>query len=152
MIALLPILKNAMAHAHPALVHFPIALLLTGAGLEAFGAARGRAGRSATARVLLGFGAPAALLAIASGLLLFHPGDFQGRTLQVVRLHRAFGLSTAAVAIAALLAGGIQPDPGPAGRRLRVYRLLYFTAAVMVGLTGHYGGWVVFGWGAVWPS
>ena len=149
---LLRLLRTAIAHWHPAFVHFPVALILAGAGLEAFRIARRRPGRSPAARMLLALGASAALLAVVSGLLLFHPQEFQGRTLQVARIHRLLGLSTATVALSALIAGGIHREPGPSGRRLMLYRALYFAAAALVGLTGHYGGWIVFGWGAVWPS
>jgi hypothetical protein len=99
---------------------------------------------------LLVFGVLGAVAAAFSGLLLFHPSDFQGRTLEVARVHRALGLATATVALAALVAGGITGNPGPVRGRLRVYRILYYLAAALAGLAGHYGGWIVFGWGRVW--
>jgi uncharacterized membrane protein len=152
MTGVLPALRITFAHFHPALVHFPVALLLAGAGMEAFQIVRRCAGRSPVGRVLLGLGAPAALLAVSSGLLLFRPQEVLGRTLEVALIHRFLGLATATAAVCAFFAGGIQRDPGPGGRRLMAYRVLYFTAAVLVGLTGHYGGWIVFGWGKVWPN
>jgi hypothetical protein len=91
-----------------------------------------------------------AAVAAVSGLLLFHPEDFRGRTLDVARVHRVLGLAAVAAALATAVAGGLSRHPGPIGGRLWSYRLLYCLAAGFAGLAGHYGGWVVFGWGRVW--
>ncbi len=143
-------LRNALGHFHPALVHFPIALLLTGAALEARQSIQGAKVGSELALTLLVLGAGAALAALLSGLLLFHPEDFRGRTLAAVHIHRVLGLATGAAALAALAAGNLAKGPAPTRARLLVYRGLYYVAAGLVGLTGHYGGWVVFGWGKIW--
>lgn len=143
-------IRNTVGHFHPALVHFPIALLSTGAALEAWRTVRGTSGRSEGARFLLLVGLCGAAAAAFSGLLLFHPGDFRGRTLEVVRVHRVLGLAAAAAALAAAVTGELKRRPGLIGGRLWLYRLLYFLAAALAGLAGHYGGWVVFGWGRVW--
>jgi uncharacterized membrane protein len=142
----LVVLWHSLGHFHPALVHFPVGLLLTGAALEAWQATRDARTKSTVGRVLLVFGTAGALLAVVSGLVLFHPGDFQGRTLAAARVHRLLGLCTAGMSVVALVASAL--DRG--GRRLRWYRLAYFLAAALAGLAGHYGGWVVFGWGKVW--
>lgn len=150
MTEVLSTVRNAIGHFHPALVHFPVALLLTGAAIEAWQTARGGAQRSEVARVFLVFGVLGAVAAELSGLLLFHAGDFQGRALEVVRVHRMLGLATGTAALATLVAGGLAGNPGPLRTRLRVYRILYFLTAALAGLAGHYGGWMVFGWGRVW--
>lgn len=142
-------LRNVVGHFHPALVHFPVALILAGAGLEAFSAVRGR-GASAVARVLLLLGFLGALGAIASGLSLFHPTDFRGRALAVASVHRILGLATASASALAAAANGLPWRGELEGFRLSLYRATYALSAILVGLTGHYGGWLVFGWGSVW--
>lgn len=143
-------IRNAVGHFHPALVHFPVALLLTGAALEAWQTAGGAAVRSEIARTLLVLGVLGAAAAGLSGLLLFHPEDFRDRTLEVAHIHRILGLTTGTAALAAAAIGGFTRGPGPTGGRLWLYRGSYFLTAGLAGLTGHYGGWIVFGWGRVW--
>lgn len=139
-------LRHSLGHFHPALVHFPVGLLLTGAALEGWQLIRGASTKSSVGRVLLVFGTAGALLAVVSGLALFHVEDFQGRTLAVAKVHRLLGLCTAALSVVTLTASALERG----GRRLGWYRLAYFLAAALAGLAGHYGGWVVFGWGRVW--
>jgi len=141
-------LVNAVSRFHPAIVHFPIALILTGLALEAWKTLR-RDGASRTAWVLLGLGTVAALAAAATGLLLFHPGDFQERTRLAARIHRILGLGTVVMAAWSWSVGRFGGFP-PRGTRLLLYRVSYVGAALAVGLTGHYGGWIVFGWGRIW--
>jgi len=140
---------NALGHFHPALVHFPVALLLAGAAVEFWHTMRKHDSRSSVGRFLLICGTLGALLAVASGLSLFHPEDFRGRTLQVATIHRLLGIGTASAAVLTLILGGLDAS-GPTGKRLLLYRLLYALTGLFVGLAGHYGGWVVFGWGRVW--
>ena len=143
-------ITNILGHFHPALVHFPIALLTVGAIFEVAGILRGRETRSPVGRALLLAGFLGALAAALSGLAHFDPAEYQGRTLEVAGLHRILGLTTLGLTVCTVLAGGFQKDPGPRGHRLWVYRVLYGATAGVVGLTGHYGGWVVFGWGQIW--
>jgi uncharacterized membrane protein len=142
-------LRHALGHFHPAMVHFPVALLLAGAAVETWSGIQGRASRSPVGRLLLVLGTLGALLAVASGLSLFHPEDFRGKTLAAARIHRLLGLATLGAAIGSLGVGGLG-SVGPMGIRLRFYRLLFVVTGLLAGLTGHYGGWVVFGWGRVW--
>lgn len=141
-------LRNLYAHFHPALVHFPIGLVLSGAALEAWSAVARRGVASPTARVLLAFGFLGAVLSIGSGLALFHPADFREPTLAVAMMHRFLGLASGVGCLAAVLVGGIRVPRTRA--RLWTYRVLYWLTALLIGLAGHYGGWIVFGWGRVW--
>jgi uncharacterized membrane protein len=140
--------RNLFGHFHPMLVHFPLAFLLGGAALETWQALRGD-GASPVARILLVMGALGALLAASAGLALFRPEDFAPRLLAAGRIHRSLGLTATGLSLVALAlsAGG---SYGPSGRRLVMYRVSYILAAMVVGMTGHYGGWMVFGWGRVW--
>jgi len=141
--------RNVVGHFHPAIVHFPVALLLTGAAIETWEGIRGRPTRSSVGRVLLILGTLGALGAVVSGWGLFHPHDFRGRTLAAVRSHRVLGIGTLIMAAVSLWVGGLG-SAGPVGARLRAYRILFAVTGLMAGLTGHWGGWVVFGWGRVW--
>lgn len=143
-------LVNTAGHFHPAIVHFPIALILTGMALEAWRTLR-RDGPSRTAWVLLGLGGLAAVAAAATGLLLFHPGDFRERIRLAAQVHRVLGLGTVVLVASSWSLGRFGGFP-PRGTRLLLYRVSYFGAALVVGLTGHYGGWIVFGWGRIWAS
>lgn len=142
-------IRNTVGHFHPAVVHFPVGLVLAGAGLEMWQAARNR-GTSRTARVLLVLGLLGAIAATLSGLSLLRIEDYQGRTLQAVSIHRILGLATASVLLFAAAASGIPGRDELKGVRLTVYRLAYGLSGLLVGLAGHYGGWAVFGWGSVW--
>ena len=139
--------RNLFGHFHPMLIHFPLAFLLGGAALEAWQVLRGEAA-SPFARTLLAMGASAAVVAASAGLALFRPEDFAQRLLAAGRIHRLLGLTATGLSLAALAisAGG----SGPTGRRLVLYRMSYVLAALVVGMTGHYGGWMVFGWGRIW--
>lgn len=143
----LALARNLFGHFHPMLVHFPLAFLLGGAALETWQGFRGE-GASPVARTLLVMGAWSAVLSASAGLALFRPEDFGPRLLAAGRIHRLLGLTATGLALVALplSAGG----GGPSGRRLVAYRASYLLAAMAVGMTGHYGGWMVFGWGRVW--
>lgn len=143
------LLRNTLGHFHPAIVHFPVALALTGAGFEAWRALRHEE-PSRTGRLLLLLAALAGALAALSGLALFRADDFQARTLAAASVHRVLGLTTAAVLVIAASLGGVPGRTRLEGFRLVAYRVIYGVAALLVGLTGHYGGWVVFGWGRIW--
>ncbi|MCJ7818395.1 MAG: hypothetical protein MUP25_01090 [Syntrophales bacterium] len=145
-------IRGGLGHFHPALVHFPVALITAGAALEAWFMLRRRPQPSESARVMLLLGALGVVAAVASGLALFHPGDFQGRTLDAARIHRYLGIVSlfailAASAVGTLGRGGFAPS---LGGRLKIYRALLLASGILIGLTGHYGGWVVFGWGWLW--
>ena len=53
---------------HPMVVHFPVALILTGLAFEVVAAVRRHAGLARVALLLLGLGFGAALVAVATGL------------------------------------------------------------------------------------
>ena len=147
-------IRNAYGHFHPALVHFPIALVLTGAALEAWGAFVRRDPRpSRTGNVLLVLGFCGALVASGSGLALFHKDDFRQPVLAAAEVHRVLGLACAASLLVAWACGQwLSRTQAPRPVQVWTYRVLYWLSAILVGLAGHYGGWIVFGWGRVWTG
>jgi hypothetical protein len=100
--------------------------------------------------LLLTLGAAGAVGAVISGWSLFRSGDFLGRTLEVARIHRWLGVGVGSIALVTLVIGELVGRRGLEGWRLTAYRAFYFLTALTVGLAGHYGGWVVFGWGWIW--
>jgi uncharacterized membrane protein len=144
-------IRNAYGHFHPALVHFPIGLVLTGAAMEGWSTVVGRRRQpSRVAWLLLALGLLAALVAAGSGLALFRPSDFRGQTLEVALLHRALGLASVPLIAMAVLMGRRRGAADFGRLRLWLYRCFFWGAAVLVGLASHYGGWIVFGWGWIW--
>jgi len=63
-------IRSTVGHFHPALVHFPVALLLSGAALEAWQIANEGALRSGIARTLLMLGLLGAVVFLAMGFAL----------------------------------------------------------------------------------
>lgn len=146
---LLENLRNVLGHFHPALVHFPLGLLLTGAGVELWCVLRRRK-PSSVSMTLARLGFVAAVLAAGSGFLLLRPGDFRGLTLEVVELHRNLGFAAVGLSVSLVLAAGRKTPESLQGSRRLLYRGFYFLTALVIALAGHYGAWVVFGWGKIW--
>ena len=127
---------------HPLLVHFPIGLVLVAAVAEVAAMTTGlwhwRAVAVANVRVGAVFGIGAA---IAGWLLASSPGLAAMSSLE---WHRWLG-TIAAVAVfgAALTTAGARGGRSPLA--LWVYRITLFWAAVLVAVTGHLGGLLVWG-------
>lgn len=125
---------------HPVLVHFPIALLLTALVSELLQGRGTRPGLAVATRLCLWLGTLGALAAAYSGWGLseeVRPGDLLER-------HRWLGGATALASVLALVLAELHA----LGRRPRwrwPLRLVLLLAAVLVGLTGHLGGTLVYG-------
>ncbi len=121
---------------HPAAVHFPVALLLSVALLELFLSRSRREHWLHAQRFCLRFGALTAVISAGLGWILARshiPAD-------ELELHRWFGVATATVAVCAALV-----IPAHAQGRRRGFRLVLLVLTVLVCLTGHFGGYLVFG-------
>jgi uncharacterized membrane protein len=122
---------------HPLLIHFPIALVIVAVAAE--GAAivtRNELWRTvAVANVRAG--AAFGLLAAAAGWWLASMPDIERTSL--LEWHRWLGTTGAGVTLVAALAtfGGTN--------RLWLYRIALLGAGVLVAITGHLGGLLVFG-------
>jgi len=145
-------IRNIYGHFHPALVHFPIALVLAGAAMEVWTAVvRGGAQPSPTGGRLLLLGCAGALLAAGSGLALFRYEDYRPPVLAAVGMHYTLALAGVLVLLATCLVRVfLVRKVAPHALQLWTYRALYWMAAILIGLAGHYGGWIVFGWGRIW--
>ncbi|MCU0254285.1 MAG: hypothetical protein MUE47_07060 [Acidobacteria bacterium] len=128
---------------HPATVHFPIALIAVAALFEILGAARRERALSVAAVWLAGLGAAGAVAAAALGWSAAAFSSFPGELARVLETHRWLGLATAATAVLAALAG-VQALRRGAGWPF-LFRLLLLAAAVLVLITGFFGGILIYG-------
>jgi len=126
---------------HPLLIHFPIALVIA-AGLAEFTAiVTANEDWRTVAVANVRAGAVFALLATLAGWRLALAPEMEGSPL--LEWHRWLGIGGAGSAIAAALATR-------AGRRrsalqLWIYRSALATAALLMAITGHIGGLLVWG-------
>lgn len=143
-----PIAK--LGRLHVVAVHFPLALLLLAACLEIGGLLRGAWRTDSAVRLLFLFGTLGAIVAMALGLIHGSADDYLGTLSWVFWWHRALGISTAIAAVATsllIVRRGRRADThdrSPAS-------VAVILTAVLVGVTGHFGGSLVFGWNYLIP-
>jgi uncharacterized membrane protein len=124
---------------HPALVHFPIALLVISALLEAVQILRRTQGLSSATLLLTCLAAPAAAVASILGFLL---KGYEGTEGPLVDLHAGLGLgATVAAALSAMLLAIGRTRPRARWRG----RIALGVGALLVLSTGFLGGEMVFG-------
>jgi uncharacterized membrane protein len=126
---------------HPLLVHFPIALVLAAAAAELVVLATPRqAWRTVAVANIRAAAALGVVTAITGWLFASSPLVDASPSLE---WHRWLGLAGAAGAIgAALLSSRLH---GSSRRAAFVYRLTLFVTALLVAITGHLGGTLVWG-------
>jgi uncharacterized membrane protein len=128
---------------HPAVVHFPIALLTLAAAVEAWSVVRRKRVPLHTTLVCLYFGAAAAVVAT---LLGWANADASGQHGSIVTIHRWLGVAVAVLAaLAAVLSIFIWRREAVRPRLLWSYRASILAAGGLVGLVGMYGGMISFG-------
>lgn len=135
---------------HVLVIHFPIVLLLFAALFELVSMFGGGAPARSVVRACSGFGALAAVVAASLGLMDSIGADYEGVLSDVLWWHRLLGLTTAGLAILAWLAVERRVRK-PSTHTLRAARIAVFLAAGFVGITGHLGGSLIFGWGYFLP-
>jgi mono/diheme cytochrome c family protein/uncharacterized membrane protein len=135
---------------HPPAVHFPIGLLTAAAVAEVLRLATGRPAFDAVSRYCVWFGAVTALVA---GTLGWCVGSFRLADASWVLTAHSW-LGTATVACAGVLVVLSEVSRVPGRRRTRVwFRVTLLVVALLVFLTGFFGGAVVFGLGHyAWPQ
>jgi len=132
--------KVYFAHMHPILVHFPIALLMAAALVEFVGIWRRRF-FAEPVRWMLVLGVLGGCASLATGWVNAEVEGFANAT---VFAHRWLAVSTNGLALLALLTAAIALRTGNRGLQT-IARLLLFAAALLVGVTGHTGGILVYG-------
>jgi uncharacterized membrane protein len=148
---------------HPLVVHFPIAFLVVGALIEFVRLRRGRSRPAPGAVLCLCVGGVSAVVAATFGWSDAATAGHQGTDAWVLDWHRwlgvltaCFGVITTALALASFFRAKAQgPELGGASTRPRLfgtYRLAAVTAAILVALTGHFGGMLIYGTGYLHDS
>ena len=132
---------------HPLLVHFPIALVLAAAGAEcAVIATTRKAWRTVAVANIRAAAAMGVVTAITGWIFATSPLVDLGPTLE---WHRWLGIAGAAAAVSAALLSsrlhGASRDPAFA------YRFMLFVTALLVTVTAHSGGTLVWGAGFLRP-
>jgi len=129
---------------HPALVHFPIALIIVAALIEFIALLRRTKNPSPSALTCLGIGSVAAVVAATAGWLNAADQEFTGNTLDLLYVHRWGGVCAATLAVLGASAACLH-------HRIRtsfsfgLYRAALFAAAICVSAVAHFGGLIVHG-------
>ena len=133
---------------HVVVIHFPIAFLLLGALVEVAGHARKQLRNAGVVRLLTAVGAISAIVAMVLGLLHGSASDYAGTLSWVFWWHRALGISVAVAAGVAWFAVE-QRARRESASRFATSALL--VSAALVGVAGHFGGSLVYGWEYLLP-
>jgi uncharacterized membrane protein/mono/diheme cytochrome c family protein len=127
---------------HPPAVHFPIALLVAAAVAELLRMATGRPSFDAVSRYCIWFGA---FTAVVAGALGWFAGRFQLTDASwVMMTHRWLGTSTVVCAGLVFVLSELSRRPDRPGTRA-CFRITLLVLAMLVTVTGFFGGAVVFG-------
>jgi len=135
---------------HVLAIHFPIALLVVGALFE-FASMLGAGDRAqGMVRASVGLGAVSALVAAPLGLMNAIGAEYAGVLSDVFWWHRLLGLTTAGLAtLAWIMVEWRARKPSPNVKTAA--RIAVLVSAALVGITGHLGGSLVFGWEYLLP-
>jgi len=131
---------NWLGHFHVILVHFPIALILAAAMAEVLSLLLRQPNLTSTARFCVLLGAAGAVAATVLGWF----AASEESASETLTLHRWTG--TGAAGLVVILAIVALAD-ARRDRRSWLFRVLLLTAAVIVGIAGHFGGQLVHGTG-----
>lgn len=126
---------------HPLVVHFPIALITLAALLEGWGLLRKRTAAGDASWICVGLGFLSAIVATVMGYA-FAEGKTSDK--DILELHERLGLITTIVtAITAVLCWRSRRSGGTGGPAM-AFRAFLFLSALGVGVTGHFGGEMVY--------
>lgn len=127
---------------HVLVIHFPIALIAAAAGMESWWILRRRRGTSPVVRFCVYFGAAGAAIAAVLGWLHAPFSGYESSAAGALLLHRWLGVAAAA---GAMVVAGLSGLDELRGRRSLIFRAALFATALLIGITGHLGGTLVYG-------
>ena len=127
-------LVGFLGNLHPAIVHFPIALLATAALLELLQMMRRKEGSAPASLPMVFIAALAAPPACLFGWLYSEVKSTEG---SLVELHKWMGIATAVVALAT---AGAAFKSRTCGGALKIFRVSLFLGSGLVLTTGYIGG------------
>lgn len=130
---------HLLGRLHPAVVHFPIALVSLAALLETWQLVRRKPGLHPATPSCLVFGALSCLAAAVLGWFLEDAEPHAGLTME---LHRWIGFASVAGAIVGMILL-VRASSSPSARL--ALRAFLFLGATLVGVTGYLGGELAFG-------
>jgi uncharacterized membrane protein len=129
---------------HPLVVHFPIALLTLAALVEGWGIARRRTAAGDASWICVGIGALSAIVATVMGYSL---AEHKSTDLETLKLHERLGLITTIVSVLTAGLAWRARRAGGTGGPAMAFRAFLFVSAMGVGVTGHFGGEMIYpGW------
>ncbi len=129
---------------HPIIVHFPIALMIIAALLEALALVKGKKAYGQALRPMLIIGALSSVVAVLLGFAVATGSDQAGELVTVFERHRIAGTTTAVLAVLALFLAEKWRATSNA-KLIRFYRAALFSSAVATGIAGHLGGTLIYG-------
>jgi uncharacterized membrane protein len=127
-----------LSEAHPALVHFPIALLPTAVAADTVGQATGNRELLAVGRWGIGLAAASAAVAGIFGFIAQEEVNLEGRSLAILRTHRTLNIGAliGVTALAVIRARRKKPS--------LAYLLAGAALTTLVGFSGYLGGKLVY--------
>ena len=129
---------------HPIVLHYPLALLVLGAGVECVRLGRESPFLARAATWLFALGALSAFLAVGSGWLLAAHEHIRSDQRTTLEWHRWLGVATAVVSGIAWVTSAQSSKGGWAAAR----RIIAILSGVLAIGTGYFGGELV--WGRDW--
>jgi uncharacterized membrane protein len=138
--------QDWLGRLHPALVHFPLALLIVAFVAEMCTVATRNGRYSDIARFLVNMAAWVAIPAAATGFCRADLITMDAAQRHAFAIHRVLGIASP---VLSFLAAGLAAGVSRSGQiwELMLYRVVLAMAAVCVAVAGYYGGEIVFGAG-----
>lgn len=137
-------LSDFVGQLHPAVVHFPVALLVAAALAEVIDAIRGGEQFAITTRFCLRIAALGAIAAAVTGWINAADKTFLEEVVVIVQRHRWLGVAVAVLSVMLLIVEWqVCKRQSKAGRL--VFRIILIVTTVLVSITGHLGGKLVYG-------
>jgi uncharacterized membrane protein len=139
-----PSMTTLFGRSHVVTVHLPVALLMVLALIEVLRWRRTTSSMDQTVAIIAVISALTSVVAVVQGLMLAGPGGGDGEHAQLLALHKWLGIATGVVAIGVAVVA-LRRQLGDTPGLTRLYRVFVLPGALLVSLTGHYGGAMVHG-------